>query len=156
MPIGLLVNHQTAVDRNLAERYLLGELDTAEAAEFEEHFFDCPACSEDVRQANRMVANLKAVLRENTLIEIGPNDRFVDLRIEVNAASAACVAVECEFQPGVGEPVGMMASPSNGWIHLVLPADRLYAGSWTLILRDANSGQEIERRRLDITKKSEE
>ena len=87
----------------------------------------------------------------------GPQAFCVRLNtIEVNAASAACVAVECEFQPGVGEPVGMMASPSNGWIHLVLPADRLYAGAWTLILRDANSGQEIERRRLDITKKSEE
>src|SRR5260370_36204867 len=100
MPIGLLVNHQTAVDRNLAERYLLGELDAVQAAEFEEHFFDCPACSEDVRQANRMVANLKAVLRENTLIEIGPHDRFVDLTIEVIAANANCVAYTCKFKPG--------------------------------------------------------
>src|SRR6266404_5500303 len=99
MPMGLLVNHQTAVDRNLAERYLLGELDAVQAAEFEEHFFDCAACSEDIRQANRMVANLKAVLRENTLIEIGPHDRLVDLKIEVNAVTTQCVAVDCEFQP---------------------------------------------------------
>lgn len=58
------VDHQSALDRSLTELYVLGELDAAEAAEFEEHFFECPLCAEDVRRASLLVANVKAVLRE--------------------------------------------------------------------------------------------
>jgi anti-sigma factor RsiW len=48
----------------LTERYLLDELDSPETAAVEEHFFQCPICAEDVRRASLMLANLKAVLRE--------------------------------------------------------------------------------------------
>jgi anti-sigma factor RsiW len=58
------VDHQSAIDRSLTELYVLGELHPAEAAEFEEHFFECPLCAEDVRRASLLVANVKAVLRE--------------------------------------------------------------------------------------------
>jgi anti-sigma factor RsiW len=58
------VDHQSAVERNLTEHYVLGELSPEEAEEFEEHFFDCEICAEDVRQASRARANLKEVLRE--------------------------------------------------------------------------------------------
>ncbi len=148
------MDHQSAVDRNLAERYLLGELEAAEAAEFEEHFFDCPACAEDVRMGRTFVANLKAVLVENTLIEIGADDRFVELTIEVNAASAACQTVQCELRPAAGAAVDLRVSPSKGRIRILLAAARLHGGAWTLILRDADSGHEVDRRRLHITKKS--
>ena len=73
------MDHPSTRDRNLAERYLLGELDAAEAAEFEEHYFDCPVCAEEVREGSRFIANVKVVLREDqpTTIEIGPGDRFL-------------------------------------------------------------------------------
>ena len=58
------MDHQSAVDRNIAERYVLGELEAPESAEFEEHVFECAACAEDVRDIARLVANIKAVLRE--------------------------------------------------------------------------------------------
>jgi anti-sigma factor RsiW len=60
------VDHQSAVERNLTQRYVLGELDAAEAAEFEEHFFECSECAEDVRRTSEFAANLKALLRDNT------------------------------------------------------------------------------------------
>ena len=59
------MDHQSALDRNLTERYILGELAAAESAEFEEHFFECEACAEDVRQAARFAANVKALLRDS-------------------------------------------------------------------------------------------
>ncbi len=58
------MDHQSALNRSLTERYVLEELEVAEAAEFEEHFFECPTCAEDVRRASVLVANLKAVLRD--------------------------------------------------------------------------------------------
>jgi anti-sigma factor RsiW len=60
----MTVDHQSALNRSLTELYVLGELDAAEAAAFEEHFFECPLCAEDVRRASLLVANVKAVLRE--------------------------------------------------------------------------------------------
>ena len=35
---------------NIAERYVTGRLSPAEAADFEEHFLDCPACCYAVAQ----------------------------------------------------------------------------------------------------------
>jgi len=60
----MTVDHQSAFNRSLTELYVLGELEAAEAAEFEEHFFECPSCAEDVRRASLLVATVKAVLRE--------------------------------------------------------------------------------------------
>ena len=69
------MDHQSAVTGQCTERYLLGELDAAASAEFEEHFFECPVCAEDVRLASRLVANLKAVLGEDTPVQTIEIDR---------------------------------------------------------------------------------
>ena len=58
------MDHQTAVKIQAAERYVLEEFPPEERAEFEEHFFDCPECAEEVRSASVFAANAKAVLRE--------------------------------------------------------------------------------------------
>ena len=55
------MDHQSAVDQNLTERYLLDELDGAQREEFEEHFFECPVCAADLRSGSCFVENLKAV-----------------------------------------------------------------------------------------------
>lgn len=59
------MDHHSAVERKLVERYVLGELSAEESAEFEEHFFDCAVCAEDVRHAAKVAANLKATLRDD-------------------------------------------------------------------------------------------
>ena len=58
------MDHQSAVDGGWTERYILGELDAPETAEFEEHFFECPVCAADVRKAALFAENLKATLGE--------------------------------------------------------------------------------------------
>ena len=43
------MEHTQALEMNAPDRYVLGELSAAEADAFEEHYFDCSACTEDVR-----------------------------------------------------------------------------------------------------------
>jgi hypothetical protein len=43
------MEHTQALEMNAPDRYVLGMLSAAEADAFEEHYFDCSACAEDVR-----------------------------------------------------------------------------------------------------------
>jgi hypothetical protein len=56
--------HEEATRLMAAERYLLGELSDAERDQFEEHFFDCPACAEDVRMGAIFEANARRVFAD--------------------------------------------------------------------------------------------
>jgi len=42
------MDHETAVKTGATERYLLGELTGEDRDRFEEHYFMCPECAEDV------------------------------------------------------------------------------------------------------------
>src|SRR5690349_23110858 len=55
------MNHQQAVTKHAAERYLLEELSPEERAGFEEHYFGCVECADEVRTAFKFADNLKAV-----------------------------------------------------------------------------------------------
>jgi len=57
------MDHQAAVSGKLTERYLLNELAPEERDDFEEHFFECAECADDVRLGASLVANAKDVLR---------------------------------------------------------------------------------------------
>jgi Putative zinc-finger len=59
------MDHETAVRMNATERYFLGELSGEDREGFEEHFFLCPECAEDVRALTVFAANAKAVFRGN-------------------------------------------------------------------------------------------
>jgi hypothetical protein len=55
------MDHAYASDdhNKLTERYILGELPDAQAEEFEEHFFDCEQCADDVRSELTFVEGLR-------------------------------------------------------------------------------------------------
>ena len=143
------MDHQSAVDRNLAERYILGELTPKEVAEFEEHFFDCPMCAADIRRGGRFVANLKVEIRSAvSTIEIGPNDHFVELIIPMKTPTTA--AVECDCRCGRKPPVVVIASPQRGVIRLQLSITAFSPGPCMVILRDPRSGRELERHQFII------
>jgi hypothetical protein len=148
------VDHQSAVNRKLTERYILGELDASENGDFEEHFFECSLCAEDVRLASRLVANLKAVLDEDTpvqTIEIDRNTKFLDLTIQ-RKTSGNVSGSDCEVQfLGVVVPIVVPASAAGTSIQIHLPVHRLPAGPCTVILRDKNSRIELERHKLVIS-----
>jgi hypothetical protein len=55
------VTHQEAVETLATERYLLDEMSDGDRHAFEEHYFSCEACADDVRTANRMAEAAKGV-----------------------------------------------------------------------------------------------
>jgi hypothetical protein len=61
------MDHQAAVSGKVTERYLLNELAPSEREEFEEHFFTCIECADDLRLGASFVANAKDVLRSTSL-----------------------------------------------------------------------------------------
>jgi Putative zinc-finger len=60
------MDHDTAIRINASERYFLSELTGGDRDAFEEHFFSCPDCTEDVRALTVFAANAKAVFREES------------------------------------------------------------------------------------------
>jgi len=58
------MDHQEAIGIKAAERYVAHELPPAEQEAFEEHFFDCQACADEVRFQLAFAANTRAALRE--------------------------------------------------------------------------------------------
>jgi hypothetical protein len=71
------MDHETAVQQKATERYFLGELTGADRDGFEEHFFTCPDCAEDVRAMTVFAANAKAVFREEAAPPVVPMGAFL-------------------------------------------------------------------------------
>ena len=61
------MDHADALRRQASERYMLGELSSSEQEEFEEHFFNCAECSEDLSVGAVFAANARAVFHEQSL-----------------------------------------------------------------------------------------
>jgi anti-sigma factor RsiW len=58
------MDHKTAVKIHAAERYVLDEFSPEERTDFEEHYFACAECADDVRAASILAANSKVVIEE--------------------------------------------------------------------------------------------
>jgi len=58
------MEHEEAIRLHAAERYVARELSPTEQDAFEDHFFDCAECAEDVRFEVTFAANLRAVLSQ--------------------------------------------------------------------------------------------
>ena len=56
------MNHQQAVQNLAVESYLLGEMSRREREAFEEHFFECSLCGEDVRAAAEFMEDARIIL----------------------------------------------------------------------------------------------
>ena len=58
------MNHELSIQCQAAERYLEGALSPAEREAFENHFFECEECAEEVRLGFRFREAVKDVFRE--------------------------------------------------------------------------------------------
>lgn len=65
------MDHTNAIETHAVERYLLGELSEADVEAFEEHYFDCAACAEDVRDEMRFMEGGREAARE-TIAPLAP------------------------------------------------------------------------------------
>jgi hypothetical protein len=58
------MDHAEAIEKQAAERYLLGELPASEAEDFERHFFECSDCAEAVDFGGWFVEGARTALRQ--------------------------------------------------------------------------------------------
>jgi hypothetical protein len=58
------MDHIEAQEKQAVERYILFEMKPDERDAFEEHFFDCRVCADDVRESARLVAAGRTVARD--------------------------------------------------------------------------------------------
>ena len=56
------MDHQQAMNAKLIDRYLLGELPETERTEFEEHYFSCAECAEELVTAVKFMENARRPL----------------------------------------------------------------------------------------------
>lgn len=70
------MDHETAIRVQAAERYVLDEFSPEERTEFEDHFFGCVACADEVRSASILAANAMAVLNEESARESAAAERL--------------------------------------------------------------------------------
>lgn len=61
------MDHSEAIRLGAAEKYLLGELPAEQRDQFEEHFFACVECAQDIKAGAVFVDNARPVLREEVL-----------------------------------------------------------------------------------------
>jgi hypothetical protein len=58
------MEHTEAIETNASDRYVLRQLSAAEADAFEEHYFDCADCAEDVRLGMTIMEGGRRLVRE--------------------------------------------------------------------------------------------
>lgn len=64
------MDHNYAIENHTAERYLLEELAEDERDAYEEHFFSCTACAEEVKAASEFIESARQVVQDEIKEEI--------------------------------------------------------------------------------------
>jgi hypothetical protein len=96
------VTHQEAVNSFATERYLLGEMSDVDRDAFEEHYFSCDACAQDVRTGSAMGRAAQGVFAADAVPRIraaAPWHRSAVLPWAI-AASLAVLATYQAVSPG--------------------------------------------------------
>jgi hypothetical protein len=98
------VTHQEAVNSFATERYLLGEMSDADRDAFEEHYFSCDACAQDVRSGSAMGDAARAVFAAEAVQRPKPVTRWHRSPVLpwALAASLAALATYQAVSPGAG------------------------------------------------------
>ena len=100
------MDHKFAEIQQSVEKYMLNELSPDERAEFEDHMFDCPSCSERVRQDFTVMENLKEVLRKEPAAQRAGWREWLRVPTLVPtfvALALACVVAYQNFGAGAGD-----------------------------------------------------
>jgi hypothetical protein len=62
-----IMDHDEAVRLQAAEKYLLGQLPKEQHAAYEEHYFDCSVCAEEIKATAAFMESARQVAREQAL-----------------------------------------------------------------------------------------
>jgi hypothetical protein len=108
------MNHQDVINRKLVERYLLNEMTEKDRGAFEEHYFSCADCAQDVLSAAKFIENARRPLEA---LETGADgaataaDRWWDRWLALApkpALAAGCVFLAAGW---IGQNLAMTAAP---------------------------------------------
>jgi hypothetical protein len=95
------MEHQQAVQNLAVESYLLGEMSPPERDAFEEHFFECSLCGEDVRAAAQFMEDARKILGARIPgEEAGADDRLTSRPLPGSSQTAK--------KPGEGRTPGWL------------------------------------------------
>lgn len=100
------MSHDEAIKDDATERYVLDQMTPEERDAFEEHYFDCPVCAEDVKAAIAIREGLAAerVTPLPVVVPFEPRPRRFATTL-ATAASVALTAMLGWMQFGVVEPL---------------------------------------------------
>ena len=98
------MEHTEAMEKMMAEQYLLGELLEEDRDAFEEHFFGCAECAAAVRDGAALLATGRVIERERPKVIPFPR-RFQSLRAATAAAAAAVLVTIGGYQTIVIPPM---------------------------------------------------
>ena len=80
------MEHIQVVADMAAEKYVLGELRNGEREQFEEHYFSCPDCAQDVRDLARLAEGACFVLNRQSGIEPAPRTATAAIGARIRAS----------------------------------------------------------------------
>jgi Putative zinc-finger len=92
------MDHQSIDAGNIAERYVTGRLPSEEAAQFEEHYLDCPSCCARVEAAERLQRGLRR-LAEEAAVRVPGDSRSARWSRSPRLALAAAALVAVALVP---------------------------------------------------------
>jgi Putative zinc-finger len=117
------MDHNEAVRLQAAEKYLLGELPKEQHAAFEEHYFDCSACAEEMKASAAFMESSRQVVREEApqtidekrLVRVSParGGWFGWLRPAFAVPAFAALLLFIGYQNGVTIPQLRVGSSSQ-------------------------------------------
>jgi hypothetical protein len=107
-----IMDHSEAVRLQAAEKYVLGKLPKEQYAAYEEHYFECPACAEEIKATVAFMESARQVVREEVAETIGverrvpavPTTWFAWLRPAFAVPVLAALALFIGYQNGVTIP----------------------------------------------------
>ncbi len=73
------MNHDEAIRLKAAEKYLLGELSAELRDQYEDHYFGCAECAQDIRTGAVFIDNARDVLIPPSVTELGSKHQPVVL-----------------------------------------------------------------------------
>lgn len=129
------MDHKEAVRLQAAVKYALGELPKEQLEEYEEHYFDCAECAEDLKATVAFVENARHVVREKPRVAEkkapGSVGWFSWLRPAFAIPALAALALFIGYQNGVTIPQLKQASvvPSSAPLTQIVGASIHLRGS---------------------------
>ena len=64
------MDHNYAIENHTAERYLMEELPQDERDAYEEHFFSCAVCAEEIKSASDFIESARQIVQDDLKTEI--------------------------------------------------------------------------------------